>query len=240
MKLTRLTLAALLVVGSFSLSTQAAELPAGPHIVTSGQASVDAVPDMATLSIDVNFSAKEAAEAKKQVDLRVQQYFDFLASNGVDKKDIDAANIRTQPEYDYLKDGKSVLKGYRATRQVQVTLRQLDKLNALLDGALKSELNEIHSVQLGVANPEQYRQQARKEAIADAIKQAGDVAEGFGSQLGRVYSIRYHASSVQPVPMVRMYKAAAAPATSAEQTYEKQSIHFDDSVNVVFELQNNP
>jgi len=28
--------------------------------------------------------------------------------------------------------------------------------------------------------------------------------------------------------------------TSAAQTYEQQSIHFDDQVDVVFELQRNP
>jgi uncharacterized protein YggE len=44
------------------------------------------------------------------------------------------------------------------------------------------------------------------------------------------------------MPMARMYKTAdAAPMTSAAQTYEQQSIHFDDQVDVVFELQrNNP
>lgn len=41
------------------------------------------------------------------------QYFDFLQKNNIEKKDISAANLRTQPEYDYLKTGESVLKGYR-------------------------------------------------------------------------------------------------------------------------------
>lgn len=50
-------------------------------------------------------------------------------------------------------------------RQVQVTLRQLDKLNDLLDGALKSGLNEIRAVELGVASPETYREQARKKPL---------------------------------------------------------------------------
>lgn len=241
MKLNKLALAAMIVMGSLPLAAQADELPAGPHVVTSGQASVDAVPDIATLAIEVNISAKDAAEAKKQADTRVQQYFDFLNKNGIEKKDINAANLRTQPEYDYLKDGKSVLKGYRAVRQVQVTLRQLDKLNELLDGALKSGLNEIGSVELGVANPEQYREQARKAAIDDAIKQAGALAQGFSTTLGPVYSIRYHVANYQPMPVARMYKAAdAAPLTSAAQTYQQQSIHFDDQVDVVFELQRKP
>ncbi|CAO97856.1 Putative exported protein [Erwinia tasmaniensis Et1/99] len=240
-KLTKLALAAVLGLGTLPLAVQADELPNGPHVVTSGKSSVDATPDIATLAIEVNVSAKDAGDAKKQADTRVQQYFDFLNKNGIDKKDVNAANLRTQPEYDYQKDGKSVLKGYRAVRQVQVTLRHLEKLNELLDGALKSGLNEISGVELGVANPEQYRNQARKAAIADATQQAGELAQGFGTKLGQIYSIRYHVANYQPMPMARMYKTAdAAVMTSAAQTYEQQSIHFDDQVDVVFELQRNP
>lgn len=235
MKFKILALAALMGLGS--VSVQAGELPNGPHVVTSGTASVDAVPDIATLAIEVNVSAKDAASAKKQADDRVAQYLTFLQKNGVEKKDINAANLRTQPEYDYLKDGKTQLKGYRAVRQVEVTLRQLDKMNELLDGALKSGLNEIRSVSLGVAHPEEYKDKARKEAITDATRQAKLLAEGFNSKLGPVYSVRYHVSNYQPAPMVRMMKADAAAPASAQDTYDQQTIQFDDQVDVVFELQ---
>ncbi|KFX19463.1 oxidative stress defense protein [Pectobacterium betavasculorum] len=238
MKLNALALATALGFGGASMAVQAAELPDGPHIVTSGTSSVDATPDIARLAIEVSVSSKDAADAKKQVDARVAQYFDFLSKNGIEKKDINAANLRTQPEYDYLKTGGSVLKGYRAVRQVEVTLRQLDKLNELLDGALKSGLNEIRTVELGVANPETYRDEARKQAIEQATNQAASLAQGFNAKLGPIYSVRYHVANYQPMPMVRMFKTADAAAQSeAAQTYEQQTIHFDDQVDVVFELQ---
>ncbi|AOR62535.1 oxidative stress defense protein [Pectobacterium wasabiae] len=238
MKLNALALAAAVGFGGVSMVAQAAELPDGPHIVTSGTSSVDATPDIARLAIEVSVSSKDAAEAKKQVDARVAQYFDFLGKNGIEKKDINAANLRTQPEYDYLKTGGSVLKGYRAVRQVEVTLRQLDKLNELLDGALKSGLNEIRTVELGVANPETYRDDARKKAIEQATSQAAALAQGFNAKLGPIYSVRYHVANYQPMPMARMFKTAdAAAQTEAAQTYEQQTIHFDDQVDVVFELQ---
>jgi len=41
------------------------------------------------------------------------------------------------------------------------------------------------------------------------------------------------------MPVARMYKTADATGQSdAAQTYEQQSIHFDDQVDVVFELKN--
>lgn len=181
MKFNVMALAALVSLGA--VSVQANELPNGPHIVTSGTASVDAVPDVATLAIEVNVAAKDAASAKKQADDRVAQYLSFLEQNGVAKKDISSANLRTQPDYDY-QNGKSILKGYRAVRSVEVTVRQLDKLNSLLDGALKAGLNEIRSVSLGVAQPEKYKDEARKAAIDDAMHQAQQLAAGFKSKLG--------------------------------------------------------
>lgn len=218
-------------------SVQAAEVPEGPHVVTSGSASVDAVPDMATLTFQVNASAKDAAGAKSQVDQRVAKYVDFLKRNGIETQDISAANLYTMPEYEYPKDGKSQLKGYRAVRTVQVTLRQLDKLNSLLDGALKANLNEIRSVELGVAKPEAYQEQVRQSAIKNAISQAESLAQGFGVKLGPVYSVRYHVASGHPEPVTRMFAAAAMDSnTSAAQTYEQQTIHFDDRVEVVFNL----
>lgn len=222
-------------IGLSCVAVQASELPDSPHVVTSGTASVDAVPDIATLSIEVNIAAKDAAGAKKQADERVAQYLSFLEQNGVAKKDISSANLRTQPDYDY-QEGKSILKGYRAVRNVEVTLRQLDKLNSLLDGALKAGLNEIRSVSLGVAQPEAYKEKARKAAIDDAIHQAQSLAEGFHSKLGPVYSVRYHVSNYQPAPVVRMMKADAAPV-SAQQTYEQEAIQFNDQVDVVFQLE---
>ncbi|EOS95942.1 oxidative stress defense protein [Erwinia tracheiphila] len=240
MKLINLALIVAIGFATLPAATLADELPNGPHVVTSGQASVEATPDIATLTIEVNVSAGEAVEAKKQADARVAQYFDFLSKNGIEKKDIAAANLRTQPEYDYLKDGKAQLKSYRAIRQVQITLRQLDKLNGLLDGALKSGLNEIRSVELAVAEPENYRNQARQAAINNAIQQAAELAKGFNAKLGSVWSIRYRVANYQPMPITRMYKTAdAAPMMSAAQTYEQRSIHFDDRVDVVFELQRN-
>lgn len=228
-----LALAAL--VGFSGMSAQASELPEGPHVVTSGTASVDAVPNIATLSIEVNVAAKDAATAKKQADERVAQYLTFLELNQISKKDIRSANLRTQPDYDY-QNGKSILKGYRAVRTVEVTLRQLDKLNPLLDGALKAGLNEIRSVSLGVAQPDSYKDKARQAAIKDAIHQAQELAEGFNSKLGPVYSVRYHVSNYQPSPMVRMMKADAAPS-NAQETYEQATIQFDDQVDVVFQLE---
>jgi uncharacterized protein YggE len=238
MKIKKLAIAAIIGLGIFSLASKAAELPNGPHVITSGSAQVNAMPDMAVIMIDVSISSKDAVQVKKQIDERVAKYFSFLQKSGVALRDINAANINIQPEREYLKNGESVLKGYRAVRQVKVTLRHLDKLNELLDGALKAGLNEINTIEFSVANPNEYRDQARQEAIENAIEQAELLAKGFDAKLGAIYSIRYHVANSQPMSGVRVFKTAfAAPGSDVAQTYQQQLIQFSDQVDVVFELQ---
>ncbi|EBQ6113541.1 oxidative stress defense protein [Salmonella enterica subsp. enterica serovar Enteritidis] len=239
MKLKSLALAAMVALSGYAAAAQAAETPAGPHISTSGSAVIQAEPDMATLSINVTVKEKDASAAKAQADKRVAQYFDFLKAQGIEKKDINAANISTSPDYVYDKEKEeSVIRGYNASRSVTVKVHDLNKLNTLLDGALKSGLNDISAVEFGVNNPEKYREEVRQKAISDAISQAKSVAKGFGTELGAVYSIGYNAP--QPVPVMarnKMMLAAGAPAAvSADETYEQQTIDFRDQVDVVFEL----
>ena len=121
-------------------------------------------------------------------------------------------------------------------RQVQVTVRQVDKVNELLDGALKLGLNEIRDVKFDVTNPTIYREQVRQKAIENAILQARSLAAGFKVKLGPVYSIRYHTDNYQPRPVMYNSVRAASPSNQ-DKTYKQEIIHFDDRVDVVFELQ---
>lgn len=220
--------------------TRASEVPNDPHIVTSGSANIEAIPDIATLDIEVNTVAQSAVTAKKQADERVAQYLDFLQKNGVQRKDINALNLRTQPNYEY-QNGKSTLKGYRAIRNVAVTVRELSKLNSLLDGALQAGLNDIRALTPGVAHPEQYQEQARQAAIASAMSQSKALAKSFNSTLGPIYSVRYHASDPQSVPMLRaMYADSRTSASNVQDTYENAVIQFHDQVDVVFRILPNP
>lgn len=242
MKLKSLVLAAMMAGVSVPVIAQANQIPEGPHITTSGNSVIKAVPDMATLNINVEITEKDAATAKAGVDKRVAEYFEFLKQSGIEKKDINAANVRTQPKYDYNQETqKSTIVGYTAVRSVDVKVTKLDQLNALLDGALKAGLSEINSVQFGVNNPQQYRDEAREKAIKNAIEQASALAKGFSVQLGPVYSISYRAPDAVPYPApVMKYSArmvaAAAPERDVNETYEQQSIDFNDQVDVIFEV----
>lgn len=238
MKLKTLILAVSIGLTTSVLSwTHAGELPAAPHLSTIGTASIDATPDIATIKIEVSYTAKHAVDAKQRVDHRIVQYFDFLCKNGIEQKDINAVNLNTQAEYDF-QNGSSELKGFRAVRQVQVTVREIGKLNQLLDKALKLGLNEIQAIKLGVAKPNYFREQVRKKAIQNAILLATSLAESFKVKLGPIYSIHYQGDNDQSPLPVMFLRVENASTSTPSQTYQQQSIHFKDQVEVVFSLEN--
>ncbi|MBT0727867.1 oxidative stress defense protein [Rosenbergiella australiborealis] len=211
--------------------------PNAPYISISGQGNVQAQPDMATLVIDVRVAQAQASDAKKQVDARVAHYFDFLHQQGITDKEINAANVVTDVQYDDSDHGKPKQVGYQASRHVTVTLHQLSKLNTLLDGALAAGLNEIRSVSMGVEHPEHYQQQARQAAIRDALVKAKEVAAGFNATLGSVWSIDYQTPPSQMMPRIRMMSVqASATQTTPDHTYQQQKLDFSDKVDVVFTL----
>lgn len=217
-------------------AAMAAELPDGPHLSISGHAKIAATADMATLVIEVSHEDKQASVAKQLVDNTVAKYFDFLHQQGIDDTAIDAANITTQPQYDYSQQGNPKLLGYQAQRHIVVKVAPLDKLNVLLDGALKSGLNEIRSVSFSVADPLHYQQQVRAAAINDAMSQAEQIAKGFGAKLGPVWSINYSNDNSTPSDSPPALKMRTLAASSTQQTYQPTTLYFTDQVDVVFDL----
>ncbi|ELR65339.1 Hypothetical protein C942_01126 [Photobacterium marinum] len=204
-----------------------------PHLETVGSGEVSAQPDMAEFSVAVEENRPTAKEAKQAVDKAVTAFVERLLAQGVERSDIQSANISLQPQYHYPKDKKPELVGYRANRYVTVTVRDLDKLNTYLDNALGDGINRINNINLKVSNEDEYIEKARQAAIKDAIAKAESLAKGFGEKLDGVWRITYQVASPRPV-MMRM-AMDAAPEVSA--TYQDTEITIRDRVEVVFKLQ---
>ena len=132
-----------------------------PHLETIGSGEVTAQPDMAEFSVAVEEVRGTAKEAKQAVDKAVTAFVERLQAKGVERSDIQSANISLQPQYHYPKDKKPELTGYRASRHITVTVRDLEQLNTYLDNALGDGINRINNIQLKVSNEAEYVEQAR-------------------------------------------------------------------------------
>lgn len=216
-----------------SAGVMAAELNF-PHLETTGMGEVVAEPDMAVFSVEVTEIRQTAKEAKQAVDKAVTTFHKRLKKQGVDRADIQSANITLRPEYHSPKDQQPQLTGYRASRHITVTIKALDKLNVYLDGALGDGINRIHNIELKISNEAAFIEQARQAAILDAQTKAKSLAKGFGERIKGVWKITYHASNPRPV-LMRAMAMDAAPETSA--TYQDAKITIRDRVEVIFRLE---
>ncbi len=211
-----------------------ANSPTFPHIETIGTSEITVDADIAEISVSVIAEEATASQAKKQADKAVTDFINRLLKAGIDKKAIQSANLQLSPRYVYDNESRSNNKvGYTASRQITITITELDRLNSILDGALAEGVNQVNNIQFKSSKQQELAQQARQLAIKDAQQKAQSLAQGFGQKLLGVWQVRYlNQRAIQPV-MMRM---EAAPKSSVSQSYQQAQITISDSVEVTYQL----
>lgn len=229
----------LAVAGAVNAGTP---LPDGPHVVTSGEGKVSVAPDMVRIVLSVSKRDPVAANAKRAVDAAVNGYLEVLKRNRIAETDVSASAISVNEDYDWENDRK-VSRGFRGSRNVSVQLRDVSKLNALMDSGLAAGMNRIDSVNFESSREDALRQEARRKAAAQSRERATELAVAYGATLGRIYSINSVGSS-----MVNRYgrelgtvtvtaTALNAPGVVSTGQYLAPTIEFNENVQVVFDLQ---
>ncbi|WP_419208919.1 oxidative stress defense protein [Photobacterium leiognathi subsp. mandapamensis] len=208
-----------------------------PHLETTGRGEVVVKPDMAVFSVDVVATKPTASEAKQAADQAVTKFIERLTKAGVERKNINSANISLSAQYRYPKDQAPEFTGFKATRNVVVTVYKLENLNTYLDGALGDGINQINNITLKVKDQKKYQEEARQAAIANAKEMAASLAKGFGDKVEGVWQIDYNtASRPMPYRMANYVGSAMQDSAAINQSYSENNIVISDSVNVIFKL----
>ena len=169
-------------------------------------------------------SATEAATAKAaltQNSAAMQKIVDALKASGVDAKDIQTSSLRVEPRYTRPKEGESPqIDGYRVTNQVQLVARNLDRIGDILDQLVSLGANETGGLSFEATKAETLRDDARKEAVANARRRAELYAKAAGVELGEVLSIDEGGGGDAPQPMMHMARAmkSSVPVERGTQT----------------------
>ncbi len=216
-------------------------LPNNRHIAVTGTAQLQAKPDLALISFEVESTQQQSLAAKKDTDSRVNEFLGGLSRFGINEDNVSASSLSTQPVYDYDDNGKQQLKGYSATRRLKVTLRDLSKLNELMDFALNVHIDEIANIQLKSSDEEAIKDEVNALAVKNAKDKGKSLANAFGAKLGQIYSInsnsnnsydRYGANSdVERIVVTGSLRKSKEPGR-----YLQENIVFTSSINVVFDL----
>jgi uncharacterized protein YggE len=204
-----------------------------PHVVVTGYGEVNANPDHAEISVKVVESNVDAQKAKQVVDKVVADFTQRIVNQGISTDHIDSANISLRPEYHRTESGKTETIGYRATRTVKVTVKDLSKLDALLSDALGGGINSIDYVKLMVSEEQSYRELARMAAIRDANQKAASLAAGFERELGNVWQVNYqHRGPIR----ASVREHVALDSSRDTKDYTDATISISDDVQVIYQL----
>ena len=224
-----------------SSAMAATSLPDNRHIVVKGEAVVRTAPDRADITLEFEAVKAESVQAKQQVDAQVNELLAGLNNFSIDEKSISAGRIFVEPNMRYDENDNHVKDGFRATRKVKVSLKQLSLLDGFLNFALKVGVNQIEHIQLLSTKASDYEQAALDKAVANAKQQGSSLASAFEAKLGRVYSIQSqevgsHFGYGSNTNIERIMVTGSRINTVPEGKYLQESITFRASVNVVFDL----
>jgi uncharacterized protein YggE len=198
-----------------------------------GQGEITAQPDMARVTLGVEARNPALSAARAQVAETVDRVLALTRSLGIDAKYVNATGVQVQPEYDWNdKDRTRRLLGYRVSRQVDVELRDLDKLGTLIERAIDAGVNLVGDPTLDSTERKSLERQALALAVRDARANAETLATAAGGKLGAVRTL---SAAFAPMPIYRA-RAAMADAAAPEANYQAGEMRFTASVTAEYDI----
>jgi uncharacterized protein YggE len=203
--------------------------PREPVISVTGDGESSVAPDMAIVNLAVVKQAKTAREALDENNKAMNDVLAALKGGGIAERDLQTSGFSIQPQYNYPQpvDGQQQqpqLIGYQTINSITVRLRDLAKLGAVIDQSVSLGINQGGDIQFTNDKPDAVIDEARKNAVASAVKKAKTLSEAAGVKLGRILEINENVPRAMPQPVYRatMMKEAsdaAVPVQSGENNY---------------------
>ncbi|MFM2388593.1 MAG: hypothetical protein RLZZ437_148 [Pseudomonadota bacterium] len=224
------------ILKSLSLSTalalllvQGASAQAQRTITVTGEGIVETAPDQATIALGVTTNAETAVAALAANSEAMTKMMEQLRAAGVAAADLQTSNLSLNPNWtSYGSSSSSEISGYIASNMLNVRVRDLAELGAILDAAVTDGANTMNGITFGLSEPNPVMNEARTRAVADATSRATVLATAAGASLGPIVSITEGGTFPGPAPMFRA-ESTAVPVATGE-------LAMTASVTVTFEI----
>jgi uncharacterized protein YggE len=194
-------------------------VPSMPMITVSGNATVEASPDEATVRIGILHQGGSAKEAQDEANKTVQATLKAIGDLGVPPQRIQTSRLTIQPLYVQPRPGSNEaprITGYTASNVITVTLDILGLIGPVVDAGLDNGANQLEGVQFGLRNDGPPRELALHLAVTEAKGKAAAIADALGVNLGPVQEATE--SGVSIVPLGRSAESFAVAARAAVPT----------------------
>lgn len=205
--------------------------PPRPHISVTGTGEVSISPDMAVMTLAVTREAKSARAALDAENEAMNAVIAAMKDANVAPRDLQTSGLSINPRYGD-PDGKNGenerrITGYQVTNALTVRVRDLEKVGTLIDRSVTLGVNQGGDITFTNEDMSAPLENARKRAVADAMKRARTLTEAAGVKLGNITEIGEQSYDPPPMPFrakaMRMDAAASAvPVEAGENSYRVQ------------------
>jgi uncharacterized protein YggE len=223
-------------------------VPATDTITVQGVGQATVAPDVARISFSVQNTATTVADAQAATTRQANAAIDYVKGQGIAEKDVKTLSYNISPQYSYPNpcapgmlcptySGTPKITGYQVSETIQVTMRDLTKVGAMLGGLGKLEVQNVNGPDFALDDSTAGYSAARADAIDKAKTQAKLLAGQLGVHLGKIVNFS-ESSGGYAMPMMYakdsavMSVGAAAPTPSVptgENTYSA-------SVSITYEI----
>lgn len=231
--------APILALGTLAVPAAAAEVQIAvqnPVVELTINEVVQSEPDTAQVGAGVTVRAPTATEALRNNAQQMEKVIARLRSLGIKREDIQTANFNLNAQYRYGNDGQQqTFLGYDASNQVNVTLRDLDKIGATLDALVQAGANNVYGPNFMLQKDEAARSAGRKSAFAKGQAQAQEYARMAGFSGIRLLEVSESYSSMGPVMSPQAIVATGA-SREAKTPIEPGLVGTGVNVTVKYEM----
>lgn len=155
-------------------------------VTFTGEGKATATPDVAVADVSIVTEAATSKAAQDANTKKSKQVVDFLKNQGIEEKDIKTTGYNLYPQYNYPQFEKPAINGYTLNQSLQVKIRDLGKVSAILDGIVANGTNQVNNLSFQVDDPEKLKADVRAKAIADAKQKADTLENQIGIHLGKI------------------------------------------------------
>lgn len=198
------------------------------QIIVTGAGIVSVTPDMAVVQLGITREARTASEAMAGTNDAAARVLAQMQAAGIEAKDMQTSEINLSPVWDQSNSRPPQVRGYVASNNLTVRVRDLAGLGSLLDALIADGVNSLNGLSFSVAETGPLETQARAEAVRDARAKAETLAKAANVALGPVLQISEGGDQFAPSPMMRgAMMDSAVPIAAGE-------VDVSVSVTVVF------
>jgi len=207
-------------------------------ITVTGTGEISVEPDMATVIVAVQTEAEDAATALDGASVATTAVLDRLAAIGVVTNDIRSGAIRLNPRYNQsvLSSGTQI-SGYQALNSIEVEVRDLARLGALMSAVVGEGANRLDGVRFGLQDPQAATDEARRRAVAEALRLADLYAGAAGIAVGDILALSEgHSGGYFPLMAEARDMQMATTSPDFDVPVAPGKIDLQASVSVVFAI----